>query len=98
MAGTAGKKAQLKVSSDDITYSLVAGLDSIGLSIDGVNVDDSEFGVDWTQRIQGIKDIKITASGKIRVADTNGQLAIRAALLNDTALFAKFLPDGGTTT
>lgn len=98
MAGTAGKKALLKVSTDDITYTTVAGLDSISMSIDGQNVDDSEFGVDWTQRLQGIKDFKLSASGKVRLADTNGQLAIRAALINDTTLYAKFLPDGGVTT
>jgi len=97
MAGTAGKKALLKVSPDDITYTTVAGLDSISMSIDGQSVDDSEFGNDWMQRLQGIKDFKITASGKVRLADTNGQLAVRSALINDTTLYAKYLPDGGVT-
>lgn len=97
MAGTAGKKALLKVSTDDITYTTVAGLQSISMSIDGQSVDDSEFGVDWMQRLQGIKDFKISASGNVRLTDTNGQLAVRAAQINDTTLYAKYLPDGGVT-
>jgi predicted secreted protein len=60
-------------------------------------VDDSEFGVDWVQRLQGVSDWKITASGYLRPIDTNGQVAIRSALIASSDLFAEFLPDNGTT-
>lgn len=98
MPGIAGKKARLKVGLTlGGAYTVVAGLKNISLEIDGQVVDDSEFGVDWVQRLQGVNDWKITASGNIRPTDANGQVAIRNALINGTDLFAQFLPDNGTT-
>src|SRR5690242_20531383 len=100
MPGIAGKKNRLQVSTTAGgagTYTTVAGLKSCSIEIDGAAVDDSEFGIDWTQRLQGIKDFKITASGNYRGSDTLGQVAILSAMLNDTVLWAKILPDNGTT-
>lgn len=98
MAGMAGKKFRLKVATTfGGTYDLVGGGATCNASIDGTNIDVSEFGVDYVQRIQGLKDVKISVSGNYAPSDTNGQLRIRSAFLNDTALFAKFLPDDGVT-
>lgn len=98
MPGVAGKKTRVRLATTvNGTYNLVAGIKSASYTIDGAPLDDSEFGVDWIQRIQGLKDFKVTLSGTYRPDDTNGQVVARAALLNDTALFARVLPDGGTT-
>lgn len=98
MPGIAGRKARLYVSTTlGGQYTLVAGLTSITLEIDGATVDDSEFGDNWGQVLAGLSTWKISASGNMRAADTNGQLAIKSALLNGTDLFAKYLPDDGTT-
>jgi predicted secreted protein len=98
MAGLSGKKARLKVGATLVgAVNIVAGLKNISLEIDGQVVDDSEFGVDWNQRLQGLKDWKISASGNFRPADANGQLAVRSSLINDTDLYCQFLPDNGTT-
>lgn len=97
MAGIAGKTNRVRVSTTvGGTYTVVAGLKSGGIEINGMSLDDSEFGVNWHQRLQGLKDYKITLTGSYRDDDTNGQLAIKSALLNDTDLFAQVLPDGTT--
>jgi predicted secreted protein len=98
MSGIAGKKARLKVGTTLVgATAIVAGLKSLSLEIDGTLVDDSEYGVDWIQRIQTLKDWKISASGSFRPTDTTGQLAIQGSLISDTDLYAQFLPDNGTT-
>jgi predicted secreted protein len=98
MPGLAGKKARLKVGTTLVgATNIVAGLKSVSLEIDGQTVDDNEFGVDWMQRLQTLKDWKISASGSYRPSDALGQVAIRSSLINDTDLYAAFLPDNGTT-
>lgn len=95
MAGTAGKASRLSVATTlGGSYTVPAGLKNISFEINGAALDDSEFGVNWEQKIQGLKSFKITASGSFRVSDTNGQIAIRSSLISDTDLFAKVLPDG----
>jgi predicted secreted protein len=99
MSGVAGKKARVKISTvagGAGVYNAVGGIRSVSHSIDGASVDDSEMGVDWMQRIQGLKDGKITLSGQRRLADAQ-QTAILNALLNDSVLYVQVLPDGGTT-
>jgi len=98
MPGISGKKARLRVGTSlAAVTNLVAGLKSLSLEIDGQTVDDNEFGDDWVQRVQTMKDWKISGSGSYRPTDTNGQLAIRASQINDTDLFAAFLPDDSVT-
>lgn len=98
MAGTAGKKARLKVAvTSGGTYNVVQGVQNISFSIDGENVDVSELGVDYHERVQGLKDIKVEVSGNLKPGDTNGQAVIKSGFLNDTPLFFQVLPDGGTT-
>lgn len=98
MAATAGKKARVKVSTTSGgTYNNVLGVQTASHELSGSNIDVSELGVDYVQRIQGLKDGRLSLSGNLRTDDTNGQLVIRAALLNDTDLFVKVLPDDGVT-
>jgi predicted secreted protein len=97
-AGTAGKKARLKVATVSAgPYTAVQGVKSWSHSIDGANVDDSEMGVDWVQRVQGLKDGKISISGQRRVADATGQNVFQAQLIAGSSVFVQALPDGGTT-
>lgn len=98
MAATAGKKSRIKVATTSGgTYNYVLGSVTGSHEISGGNLDVSEFGVDYIQRIQGLKDGKLSLSGNLRADDTNGQLVIRSALLNDTAIFVRMLPDDGVT-
>lgn len=97
MSGIAGKKGRLKVSTDNAAFNVVLGIKSVSVEIAGGTVDDDEFGVDWKQRLQTLKDVKISFQGSFRPADATGQMAIRSALINDTALYAEWLPDNGTT-
>ena len=95
MPGIAGKANRVRVSTTvGGTYNVVAGLRQGSIEINGASLDDSEFGVDWMQRLQGLKDFKISMSGSYRPDDTTGQVAIQSALLNDSDLFARVLPDG----
>lgn len=96
MAATAGKKALLKISTNGTTFTKALNIKSASIEIDGQNLDISQLGDDWMSRIQGMKDAKISASGSYDTADTTGQVAIRSALINDTALYAQLLPDGTT--
>ncbi len=96
-SSTAGKKSLLQVSSvagGAGTYYTVLGIESLTWNIAGANVDDSEMGVDWVQRIQALKDCKVSASGGRRQADATGQGAVLSALVNDTELWMKVLYDG----
>lgn len=95
MASVAGKNSSITVATaSGGTYNAIAGIKSFNHSIDGASIDDSEMGVAWVQRIQGLKDGKISISGSYRPDDTTGQLRCRTALLNDSDLFARVLYDG----
>ena len=97
MPGIAGKSNRVRVATTvNGTYNVVAGLKNSSIEINGASLDDSEFGVNWEQKIQGLKSAKISVSGSYRSDDTNGQTVIQSALLNDTALFARVLPNGTT--
>jgi predicted secreted protein len=76
------------------TYNTVAGLNDGSMSCEGDNQDISTFGTNWIKRIQGLKDASYSLSGFYDPTDTNGQVRIFSAWLNDTALFVKFLADG----
>lgn len=91
-----GKGVVINVSTDDVDYYQVAELNDGTLTIDGDNIDITEFGDDFINRIQGLKDGTYSLSGFRDPTDTNGQEAINSALLNDTSLYVQFLPDGST--
>lgn len=91
-----GKNVVINVSTDDIDYYQVAELNDGTLTIDGDNIDVTEFGDDFINRIQGLKDGTYSLSGFRDPDDTDGQEAINSALLNDTSLYVQFLADGTT--
>ncbi len=96
-SSTAGRKSVVSVSSvagGAGTYYPVLGINTLTWNIAGATVDDSEFGVDWVQRIQALKDCKVSLSGGRRQADSTGQAAILSALTADTELWMKVLYDG----
>jgi predicted secreted protein len=98
MAGKAGKKARVKVATVvGGPYNVVLGIDQISFEIDGQNVDVSEMGDDYVERVQGMKDVKLSLSGNVRTDDANGQSVIKTGFLNDTTLFFQVLPDNGVT-
>lgn len=98
MAGTAGKKARVKIgATSGGAFTVIAGIKSISHSIEGQSVDDSEFGVEWMQFIQGLNGGKISLSGNRRLDDTDGQIALLAYMLAGTKFWVQVLPDNGTT-
>ena len=95
MSGLAGKLNRAKVgTTSGGTFYTVAGVKQSPLELDGAVIDDSEFGVDWQQKLQGLKNFKVSLSGSYRPSDTNGQVAIRSAFINGTELWVQILPDG----
>lgn len=89
-----GKSVVVQVSTDDITYNTVAEINDYSSPFDADNIDVTVFGEDFIKRIQGLKDATWSLSGFYDQADTNGQIAIRSAWLNDSDLYIQVLPDG----
>ena len=93
----AGKDLVVQVATGSTaTYATVADLNSATMTHAGNTIDVSEMGVDYVQKILGLKDVSYSLGGFYAPTDTNGQVRIRNAWLNDTALWIKFLPDGST--
>lgn len=93
----AGKNTVVKVGTAATgTFNEVAGLNEASMSNQGDNQDISTFGASFIKRLQGLKDASYSLKGFYEPGDTNGQVAIRNAWLNDTPLFVQFLPDGTT--
>lgn len=91
---TAGKQTVIQVATaSGGPYNTVADLNDASISIEGDNQDISTFGTNWIKRLQGLKDGSYSLSGFYAPTDTNGQVVIRNALINDTALFIRFFVD-----
>lgn len=92
-----GKSLKIKVgTATGGPFSDVQDLNDASMSLEGDNQDISTFSSDYVKRLQGLKDATYSLSGFYKGDDTNGQVAIRSALINDTGLFVQFLPDGTT--
>src|SRR5688500_3101456 len=91
-----GINARISVSTTEAgVYTVVAEVREGTINIGGENIDVAFFGTSvWTTRIQGRKDVTLSLSGYLVPGDTNGQVAIRSALINDTDVFVKYLWDG----
>jgi predicted secreted protein len=95
MPALAGKGLVIQVATTSGgTYNTVVGMNDASMSIDGDNQDITAFGDSYIARIQGLKDVSYSLSGYFDATDTTGQIRIRTALLNDSELHVKFLPDG----
>lgn len=95
----AGKTLDIKVATTDSSgqYNSVEGLNDASMSIEGDNQDITTFSDNWINRLQGLKDVTFDLSGFYESGDTTGQIVIRDALLNDTALFVQFIVDSSPT-
>jgi predicted secreted protein len=97
MSATAGKKTVVKISTTvggAGTYTTALGITTASVEIDGDMVDVSTLGNNWKDKVQGLKDSKMSFSGNYEPGDTTGQQAIRSALINDTEIWAQVLIDG----
>lgn len=93
----AGKKALVKVSTvagGAGAYNTVDEIGEVSMSHSGGTLDTTKFNNDYMARIYGLKDVSFSISGTWDSADTNGQVAIRNAWLNETELWFQYLPDG----
>jgi len=89
-----GNDATIEVSVDDATYYAIDEQNSAAMNCDGENIDITKFGDSYRVRIQTVKDAGYSSSGFWVKTDTNGQIAIRTAWLNDSTLYVKITVDG----
>lgn len=89
-----GKDTVIQVSTDDADYNTIAELNDATMSFAGNNIDITEFGDDFINRIQGLKDNTFSLAGFYAPEDTTGQVVIRDGWLNDEDLYVQFLHDG----
>lgn len=97
----AGKNPVVQVSTaTGGTYTTIGTINNFTVNIAGENLDVTAFSTSapaYHSRIQGLKDISWDVSGFYFSTDSNGQTALRTALVNDSNLFARVLLDGTTS-
>ena len=97
MAATAGKKLRVSVATAFAgTYNNIVGVKSASLKRNGAIIDVTTLTDTDLVKIMGMRDSQLTLSGNFEL-DTTGQKVIRDAQANDSQIWAKFQPDGGTT-
>jgi predicted secreted protein len=86
----------LDVSTDDITYNEVDGINdyTFGLSRDVLETTDFKDTSGAHTRILGLQDIPVSISGDFEGGDTNGQNVIRAAFVSGATIYFRLRPDG----
>lgn len=94
MAKMKGKDLLVKVSTNDSDYYTISSMNDASMSISGDNQDITAFGATFIVKILGLKDVSYSVSGFFDIADTTGQLAVRAAMLADSDIYVQFLPNG----
>lgn len=88
----AGKSAVFKIGANTIQ-----GLNEGTITINGETIDVTTFASGgWVEKLQGLKSAEISLSGFYLSTDTNGQTAMRTALLNGTTVSMSALLDGTT--
>jgi predicted secreted protein len=97
MAGIAGKSFLLKHhTTTGGTATTIADLNQASFVINGEVLDITAFAATWEAKIQGLKSFSFSASGFWSSGDTNGQVALRTAMINNTESWLTFLPNGTT--
>lgn len=87
---SAGKNASFKIGANAI-----GGLNDGNITINGETIDVTTFASGgWIEKIQGLKSAEISLSGFWLSDDTNGQTALRTALLDGTTVTMNALLDG----
>jgi len=94
MAKTKGLSTVVQISTDDSAYNTILDINEVSHPLSANNEDVSAFGDTFVERLQTIKDATYSLSGWYNNADTTGQIAIRNALIGDSALYVKVLYDG----
>jgi predicted secreted protein len=90
MAALPGKSATFKIGAND-----VQGLNDMTVTVNGETLDVTTFlSGGWITRIQGLKSADISVSGFYITDDTNGQVAMRSALLAGTTVTVNATADG----
>lgn len=93
----AGKSFVVKVSvtaGGAGSYTAVDEIGSCKMAWKGGSGDISDFGSTWKSYLQTLKDATYSLEGTWDSADTNGQVAIQSAFLNDIELWVQYLPNG----
>lgn len=94
MAQLKGRSVVVKASTDGTVWNTVGEMNSADMSLAGNTIDVTKFGDDFIEKIQGLRDCSWQLDGFYDPTDTQGQVVIRSALLNDTACYIQFLFDG----
>ena len=92
----AAHPAVVDVSTDDITYNEVDGINDFSFD-PGVDILDTTDFKDTSgakTKIVGLQDTSVEISGDYEDADTNGQNIIRTGFLNGTSVYIGFKYDG----
>lgn len=78
------------------SYTTIAEIKSGSMNTSAGSIDVSAFGSIWASSLQGLKSVSYSLQGFYKSSDSTGQAAIRTALVNDSEIWFKFLPDGST--
>lgn len=88
----AAHPAVIEVSTDDITYNEVDGINDFSFSTGRDVLDTTDF-KDTSgakTKILGLQDTTISLSGDLEASDTNGQNVLRTAFFNGNAIYVGF--------
>lgn len=88
MAANAGKKCKVVISA-----ATVALIGDFALDINAALSSKEAFGDDWKSNLVGLRDWSGSFSGRLDLGDTNGQVALQNAILNDTLVTLKLYND-----
>lgn len=89
-----GYNVLIKFSVDGSTWYTIDEINSAEMNMEGENIDITKFSQSWINRIQGLKDSSYSLSGFYDSGDTNGQVALRTAFINDSDAYLGVLYDG----
>jgi predicted secreted protein len=90
----AGKNASFEIVSGTTAYA-IQGLNNGSITVNGETIDVTTFASGgWIEKIKGLGSAEISLEGFWLAGDTNGQDALRSALLNGTTATMKALLDG----
>jgi len=90
---TAGYLGDIEASTDDSAYNNVGGINNVSWNMSRAQLEVTEFGDDFIDRISGLFDVPVTLSGHRKHADT-AQAAIVAAWLSGATIYLRWKPDG----
>lgn len=97
MAGISGKSFLMRYcATAGGAYVTIADLSQGSFTINNEALDITAFAATYESKVAGLKSMAISGSGFWNSGDTNGQVALRAAMLADTDVFLQFLPNGTT--